>query len=123
MSYFALDTESEEKIQESLEKLISNRTTIIIAHRLSTIENADQILVLDDGKITQQGKHNQLIEETGVYASLYKNAYQETIVEKTREITKISYLKPLEETESNSSFVVNAWYKSICGYIYYSHLH
>ena len=107
----ALDTESEEKIQESLEKLISNRTTIIIAHRLSTIENADQILVLDDGKITQQGKHNQLIEETGVYASLYKNAYQETIVEKTREITKISYLKPLEETESNSSFVVNAWYK------------
>ena len=78
---------------------------------MSTIENADQILVLDDGKITQQGKHNQLIEETGVYASLYKNAYQETIVEKTREITKISYLKPLEEAESNSSFVVNAWYK------------
>ena len=69
----ALDTESEELVQESLEKLISDRTTIVIAHRLSTIENADQIVVLDNGLISQQGKHLDLLEEEGIYASLYKN--------------------------------------------------
>ena len=69
----ALDTESEELVQESLEKLISDRTTIVIAHRLSTIENADQIVVLDNGHISQQGKHSDLLEEEGIYASLYKN--------------------------------------------------
>ena len=69
----ALDTESEELVQESLEKLISDRTTIVIAHRLSTIENADQIVVLDNGLISQQGKHSDLLEEEGIYASLYKN--------------------------------------------------
>ena len=66
----ALDTESEELVQESLEKLISNRTTIVIAHRLSTIENADQIIVLDNGFISQQGKHSDLLEEEGIYLSL-----------------------------------------------------
>ena len=58
----ALDTESELIVQEALEKLISNRTTIVIAHRLSTIENASKIIVLDNGQIVESGRHDELIE-------------------------------------------------------------
>jgi subfamily B ATP-binding cassette protein MsbA len=68
----ALDTESEREIQEALTRLIQNRTTLIIAHRLSTIENADRIIVLDDGKIVEQGAHAELLEADGLYAALYR---------------------------------------------------
>jgi ATP-binding cassette, subfamily B, bacterial MsbA len=67
----ALDTESERLVQSALEVLMKNRTTIIIAHRLSTIENADNIVVMHDGKIVEQGKHQQLLELNGRYANLY----------------------------------------------------
>ena len=107
----ALDTESEELIQDSLEKLISNRTTIVIAHRLSTIENADQIIVLDNGLISQQGKHVDLLEEDGIYASLYKNIPIESKQPTTSSLQKVSYLQPIEDVENNSSFVINAWYQ------------
>lgn len=65
----SLDSESEEKIQSSLEKLMNNRTTIVIAHRLSTIKKADQIIFLDKGKITGIGTHEQLIKNHPKYAS------------------------------------------------------
>ena len=58
----ALDTESELIVQEALEKLIIDRTTIVIAHRLSTIENASKIIVLDNGSIVETGTHSELIE-------------------------------------------------------------
>lgn len=67
----ALDTESERMIQDALERLQQNRTSIIIAHRLSTIENADQILVIDQGKVVESGKHQQLLDAQGAYAQLH----------------------------------------------------
>jgi ABC-type multidrug transport system fused ATPase/permease subunit len=66
----ALDTESERLVQEALEKLMRNRTTIVIAHRLSTIVNADKICVLQEGRIVETGTHAELIEKGGVYKKL-----------------------------------------------------
>ena len=66
-----LDTESERFIQESLGKLMNNRTTLVIAHRLSTIQKADQILVIEEGKIAEQGQHQELLDKKGRYYELY----------------------------------------------------
>lgn len=66
-----LDTESERYIQESLGVLMNNRTTLVIAHRLSTIQKADQILVIEEGKIVEQGKHEDLLNKKGRYYTLY----------------------------------------------------
>lgn len=68
----ALDTESERHIQAALEELMIGRTTLVIAHRLSTIEQADVILVMDQGQLVEQGSHQQLIEQKGLYAHLHQ---------------------------------------------------
>jgi ATP-binding cassette subfamily B protein len=68
----ALDNESEQAVQESLERLTQNRTTLVIAHRLSTIRNAKRIIVLTDNGIEEQGTHHTLIAQNGVYARLYR---------------------------------------------------
>ena len=67
----ALDNESERAVQESLERLTHNRTTLVIAHRLSTVRNAERIVVLTDNGIDEQGTHDELITQGGVYANLY----------------------------------------------------
>jgi ATP-binding cassette, subfamily B, bacterial MsbA len=67
----ALDTESERAIQKALDELQKGRTTIVIAHRLSTIENADEILVVDNGHIIERGSHKTLLQKNGFYAKLY----------------------------------------------------
>jgi subfamily B ATP-binding cassette protein MsbA len=67
----ALDTESERYIQAALQKVMSNRTTLVIAHRLSTIENADLILVIDHGRIIERGSHRELLQKNGAYARLH----------------------------------------------------
>jgi subfamily B ATP-binding cassette protein MsbA len=68
----ALDSESERIIQAALEELMHNRTTLVIAHRLSTIENADQIVVVDAGRIVESGTHAELLARNGQYASLHR---------------------------------------------------
>lgn len=73
----ALDNESERLIQYALEKLMRNRTTIVIAHRLSTIEKADEILVLDQGRIVEQGNHRELIARNGEYAKLHAMQFRD----------------------------------------------
>lgn len=74
----ALDTESERFIQTSLEKLMANRTTLVIAHRLSTIESADLIVVMDKGRIVEQGTHEQLLSLNGHYAALHQMNFKES---------------------------------------------
>jgi len=74
----AVDTETEEKILSNLDKVSKNKTTFIISHRVSSTKNADKILVLDEGRIIQQGTHNQLITQEGYY----KNLYEQQLLEK-----------------------------------------
>ena len=68
----ALDSESERVIQDALAEVMKDRTTLVIAHRLSTIENADQVIVLDHGRVVEQGSHAQLLARDGVYARLHR---------------------------------------------------
>src|SRR5207237_3513295 len=68
----SVDTEPEVLIQESLEKLLEDRTTFIVGHRLSTILREDQILVIDQGRIVERGTHRQLIALDGIYAHIYE---------------------------------------------------
>lgn len=73
----SLDAASEALVQAALETLMKNRTTLIIAHRLSTIRNADRILVLHNGRILEEGSHNELVAAGGLYQSLYRTQWQE----------------------------------------------
>lgn len=75
----ALDTESERFIQDALDKLQQDRTSVVVAHRLSTIENADQILVIDQGKIIEQGDHDSLLKLDGAYAQLHNMQFTEGV--------------------------------------------
>jgi len=73
----SLDTKSERRIQQALEKLMEDRTTLVIAHRLSTVENADQIIVLDEGSIVESGTHRELVDAEGLYAALYRMQFSD----------------------------------------------
>mgnify|MGYP001590134607 CR=1 FL=1 len=73
----ALDSESERSIQQAIEKLVAGRTTLVIAHRLSTIQNADQIVVMHDGRIVESGGHAELLARNGHYAALHKMQFQD----------------------------------------------
>lgn len=75
----ALDNESEQVVQQSMEKLAKNRTTFVIAHRLSTIRNAHRILVLTERGIAEEGTHEELLEQDGVYAGLYDMQFRRTM--------------------------------------------
>lgn len=73
----ALDSESEREVQMAIERLLTGRTTIVIAHRLSTIRRADRIYVLEQGRIVEQGRHEQLLAAAGIYKKLYEMQFQE----------------------------------------------
>ncbi len=75
----AVDTKTEEQILHSLSRIMKNRTSIFIAHRVSTIKNADHIIVLDNGRIIEQGTHNQLLEQNGEYAALYESQLLQSV--------------------------------------------
>ena len=72
----SVDRKTEETIQRAIDKLTENKTTFIIAHRLSTIQNADLILVLDNGDIREQGTHEELLNLNGFYAELYNSQFE-----------------------------------------------
>ena len=72
----ALDTESERLVRSALETLIADRTVLVIAHRLSTIQKADMIIVMDEGRIVEQGNHDDLIAKKGLYSKLHKNQFR-----------------------------------------------
>jgi subfamily B ATP-binding cassette protein MsbA len=72
----SLDTESEQLVQEAIENLMLNRTSIVIAHRLSTIKNADKIIVIDNKTVSQAGTHIELMQEEGIYKKLYEIQFQ-----------------------------------------------
>ncbi|MFH1941978.1 MAG: ABC transporter ATP-binding protein [bacterium] len=74
----SLDTESELQVQAAIDNLMRNRTTLVIAHRLSTVQNADRIVVMKDGRIVQMGTHRELIEQDGVYRTLYQLQFRES---------------------------------------------
>ena len=71
-----IDTDTEILIQDALHKLMQRRTTIIVAHRLSTIRNVDRIIVMNKGKIAEQGSHQELLAGGGIYYKLYKLQYE-----------------------------------------------
>ena len=74
----ALDNESEVLVQGAIERLMSDRTTFVVAHRLSTIRNADRILVLEKGRIVQDGKHDELLgDDKGIYKRLYELQFRD----------------------------------------------
>jgi ATP-binding cassette, subfamily B, bacterial len=70
-----LDSESELAIQRALAEALEGRTALVIAHRLSTIVNADRILVFDQGRIVEQGRHDELVQADGLYAELYRTQF------------------------------------------------
>lgn len=72
----ALDTESERLVQQAIDKLMEGRTVLVIAHRLSTVRHADRIVVLDEGRVVQSGKHDELLAEGGLYAELYHMQFE-----------------------------------------------
>ena len=88
----ALDSQTEKDIQDSLDAVAKNRTTLVIAHRLSTIVHADRILVLEQGVLVEQGTHAELVERDGLYASLW-NKQQEA------EEARAKLARTLEEAE------------------------
>jgi subfamily B ATP-binding cassette protein MsbA len=122
----ALDSESERYIQAALEAVVKGRTTIVIAHRLSTIEQADRILVIDKGKIVEQGNHAQLLEEGGFYASLHGHTAKtterasESSQARVAAVADASSLRPVTWTLDHASMalgglsresLVRAWYR------------
>ena len=81
----ALDSISEQKIQEAIDPIIRTHTSILIAHRLSTILAADEILVVQDGRIVERGSHKELVKAGGVYTQLYETQFSKALVEPENE--------------------------------------
>jgi ATP-binding cassette subfamily B protein len=99
----ALDAQSEKVVQQALDRLSQGRTTIVIAHRLSTIRGADKIVVMDRGRIMDEGKHEELLARGGIYADLYRLQFEDgkTISDGRNSPALRPVEKGLEPTEPN----------------------
>jgi ABC-type multidrug transport system fused ATPase/permease subunit len=100
-SLSSVDTQTEKLIQEALDKLMEGRTTFVIAHRLSTVRRADLILVMDKGRIIQQGKHDELLQKGG----LYREIYDLQLKDRARFADEMQELQPLrvDRLKANSN--------------------
>ncbi len=107
----ALDSESETYIQEALQELTRNRTTLVIAHRLSTIENSDKIVVLDTGNIVEVGNHETLISKEGHYAELHKNQFKDDPSESSQKPQRLELIEQGVDDLSSVSFIEQSWYQ------------
>ncbi|MHA1212386.1 MAG: ABC transporter ATP-binding protein, partial [Candidatus Heimdallarchaeota archaeon] len=85
----AVDAYTESKIQEALDKLLANRTSIVIAHRLTTIKNSDRILVLAKGELVEEGDHELLMSQKGLYSELYETYFKHQSAEWISEISEV----------------------------------
>jgi ABC-type multidrug transport system fused ATPase/permease subunit len=94
----ALDTQSEKLVQDALEKLSKGRTTLVIAHRLSTIQNADKIVVMDRGRVAEEGSHEALMALGGAYAALHAAQFKDG-----KTVHRAPYLSTPSETEEAPS--------------------
>jgi len=110
----ALDSESEEYIQDAMSELTRGRTTLVVAHRLSTIESADKIVVLDEGKIVEQGTHKELLKKGKHYANLHAKQFKDDSVPKEAKAVKEfeDYdLSSLPPSKDHTPYLEKAWYK------------
>ncbi|HMF07150.1 MAG TPA: metal ABC transporter permease, partial [Methylocella sp.] len=105
----ALDTFTEREIQDALDIVAKGRTTLVIAHRLSTIVNADEIIVLDKGRIVERGAHGALLAQNGVYAAMWQRQYEVRQAEETLRRAAIEEggsvairINPAESAEADS---------------------
>ena len=110
----SLDSESEEYIQEAMSQLTKGRTTLVIAHRLSTVESADSIVVLDEGKIKEQGTHEELLSKGNLYANLHAKQFKDDLSIENPEQLPDEYknINLIEESSSkdHTSYLEKAWY-------------
>jgi ATP-binding cassette subfamily B protein len=91
-----LDSESEVAVQRALKKVLAGRTSLVIAHRLSTVRDADQILVIDGGRVVEHGRHSQLLAEEGLYAELYHTQFADQ-ADEAEELVEIEELSAVED--------------------------
>ena len=94
-----LDSESEVAVQRALATALAERTSIVIAHRLSTVREADQILVVDDGRIVERGRHDELLRRGGVYAELYRTQFERQALTEAAEAAKVAVATGAEPAE------------------------
>ncbi|MFN2294805.1 MAG: hypothetical protein ACK2U0_10400, partial [Candidatus Promineifilaceae bacterium] len=92
----SVDTRTERQIQSALDDLLRGRTSFVIAHRLSTIRNADEVLVLDDGKIIEQGKHTDLLAAKGFYYDLYMSQFRREIDDEGEDLETDAFFAPAD---------------------------